>query len=169
MSEPIDADWLHLADDESVVWHSRPHPIAIGWRLPLGFFLLVVGLGLLAITATNGNQLVIAAGFVFGTVGLGVLLVGYILWTNTRYVLTSSQLYLKRGIISRDVTQFRLDRIQNTTLEQGYLGRVLGYGELTVYTAGSSDPELAFEWVPRPERAARRLSNQLDGTDAEAM
>lgn len=169
MGEDLTADWLHLADGETVVWHSRPHPIEIGWRLGLGLGLVIVGFLLLGLTATNGNTLVTASGFVFAIVGFGVFLVGYLFWTNTRYVLTSSQLYLKHGVITRDVTQFRLDRIQNTTLEQGYLGRLLGYGELTVYTAGSADPELTFTRVPNPERAARKLSGQLDGGDASPI
>ncbi|WP_252698024.1 PH domain-containing protein [Natronosalvus vescus] len=163
MGNDFDADWLHLSDGETVVWQSRPHPIAMGWRLPLGLGLVLLGMFFLALSATNSNQLVTATGLVLSTVGLGVLLVGYVFWTNTRYVLTSGELYQKHGVVSRDVTQFRLERIQNTSLQQGYLGRLLGYGDLTVYTAGSADPELTFRFTPRPERAAAHLNDQLEG------
>ena len=163
MSEGFEAAWLHLADGEEVVWESRPHPIAMGWRLPLGGGLIIVGLLFLVFTATNGNELVTATGLVFSGVGLGVVLVAYVFWTNTRYVITSGELYRKHGVISRDVTQFRLDRIQNTSLRQSYFGRLLGYGELTVFTAGSADPELTFRYTPRPERAAGVLNEQLEG------
>jgi len=162
-------DWLHLGDGERVVWHARPHPIAIGWRLPVGFGLIIGGLLVLALLATNSNPLVVATGLVFTVAGVGVLFIGFVFWTNTRYVLTSSQLYLKRGVFSRDVTQFRLDRIQNTTLDQGVIGRLLGYGQLTVYTAGSAEPELTFDRVPNPGSAASKLSQQLEGGSEPAI
>ncbi len=162
MSNTFTADWLHLADGERVIWESRPHPVAMGWQLPLGFGLILVGVLFFLWSATNGNELVTATGAVFSVVGLAVLLVAYVFWTNTRYVLTTGELYRKYGVISRDVTQFRLDRIQNTSLQQSVIGRTLGYGEMTVYTAGSAEPELTFEYTPRPERTVGLLNEQLE-------
>ncbi|USZ71045.1 PH domain-containing protein [Natronosalvus halobius] len=163
MGETYDADWLHLADGEAVVWESRPHPIDMGWKLPMGLGLMLIGIVVLGLSAGTEYGLARAIGLAVGAVGLVVVTATYLRWTSTRYVLTTSQLYRKRGILSRDVTQFRLDRVQNTTLEQGVLERFLGYGQLTVYTAGSADPELTFTHVPNPERAAGRLSAELEG------
>ena len=155
-------DWLHLADDEAVVWESRPHPVTMGVRLPVALLVVFVGVAVAGWAVAEG-----AAGYVAvlgGLVALGgviVALVQYVLWTNTRYVITSAELYKKRGIVSRDVTQFRIDRVQNTSLEQDVIGRLLGYGDLTIYTAGSGDPELTFERTPRPGRASSALNEQL--------
>ncbi|RKD94030.1 PH domain-containing protein [Halopiger aswanensis] len=156
-------DWLHLTADEAVVWESRPHPITMGAGVPIAVLVAVVGTALIImdLTSTDGAGLTALLGALLGLGGAGVALVRYAVWTNTRYVITSEELYKKRGIVSRDVTQFRIDRIQNTTLEQDMLGRLLGYGDLTIYTAGSGDPELTFERTPRPERANGALNDQL--------
>lgn len=155
-------DWLHLADDEEVVWESRPHPITMGARLPVSLVIVLVGFGLAGRGVTeSGVGLVALLGVGLALIGLALALVRYVVWTNTRYVITSDELYKKRGIVSRDVTQFRIDRVQNTTLQQDVIGRALGYGDLTIYTAGSGDPELTFERTPDPEQANSALNEQL--------
>jgi len=162
-------EWLHLGEDESVVFESRPHPVAMGWGLPAGLLLILGGLVLVGwATAEGWTVAVTILGLLAALIGFAVVGVRYLLWTNTRYVITTAELYEKRGVFSRDVTQFRLDRVQNTSLRQSAIGRLLGYGELTVYTAGSGDPELTFEWVAQPSRASAVLSEQLGGDRAPA-
>ncbi|GAB3041466.1 PH domain-containing protein [Natronobiforma cellulositropha] len=159
-----DPDWLHLAGDERVVWESRPHVVAMGKEVPIATALVLVGFVLALWSATSGvSSLLTLAGVVLILAGGVLALVRYVYWTNTRYVITTGELYKKRGVVSRDVVQFRLERVQNTSLEQSVLGRLLGYGELTVYTAGSGEPELTFERVPQPGKANRILSGELGG------
>ena len=160
-------DWFHISDDDDIVWESRPHPISMGFGLPVGVALALVGFVLAGWTATDGAGLLTILGLLVGLAGAALAGSRYLVWTNTRYVITSSELYKKRGVVSRDVTQFRLERIQNTSLSQSVPGRVLGYGDLTVFTAGSGEPELVFERVPDPERASRLLSDQLEAVEPE--
>ena len=162
-------DWLHLNDGEEVVWESRPHPIAMGRGLPTGVALVLVGLFLAGWGTTGGgSEILTMFGVLIALAGAATLGYLYAFWTNTRYVITTSELYEKRGVVSRDVTQFRLERVQNTSLRQSTVGRLLGYGELTVYTAGSGDPELTFERLPRPHEASTILSRQLDAAGARS-
>ncbi|ELY50022.1 PH domain-containing protein [Natronorubrum bangense] len=160
-------DWFHISDDEDVVWESRPHPITMGLGLPVGVGIALVGLILTGWTATDSAGLLTIVGLLIAVAGIGLAFARYLVWTNTRYVITSSELYKKHGVVSRDVTQFRLDRVQNTSLSQSAVGRALGYGDLTVYTAGSGDPELVFERVANPERASRLLSDQLEAATTD--
>ncbi|MCU4742378.1 PH domain-containing protein [Halobacteria archaeon AArc-m2/3/4] len=161
-----DPSWLHLSEGEEIVWESRPHLVAMGRGLPIAIALVLFGIVLAGWSMTDGNSsLITLASFLLVTAGGLIALVRYVYWTNTRYVITSGELYKKCGVVSRDVTQFRLDRVQNTSLEQSVLGRLLGYGDLTIYTAGSGDPELVFEKTPRPARAGKVLSGELVGED----
>ncbi|WP_049924509.1 PH domain-containing protein [Halopiger djelfimassiliensis] len=157
-------DWFHISDGEEVVWESRPHPVAMGTGVPVGIGVALAGFAIAGWSATDGVGPLTIVGLLVALVGTAVVLARYLVWTNTRYVITSAELYKKRGIVSRRVTQFRHDRIQNTSLSQTALGRLLGYGDLTVFTAGSGDPELTFERVPDPEQASQLLSDQLAET-----
>lgn len=166
-SDPADRntpDWLHLGEGDVVIWERRPHPITIGWWGPIGAVVFLVGISLLGWGLGDGDWPLTVSGAGLTAVGAGLAGWTYLVWTNTRYVITTNELYEKRGVISREITQFRLDRVQNTSLDQSMLGRVLGYGDLTVYTAGSGDPELTFEWVPEPEEASSVLGRALDAS-----
>lgn len=170
MARESEPEWLHLGDSENVVWQSRPHPVAMGARLPIAIGLVLVGFvlagwGVTGDTPDPGLEPLQWIGLLIAIGGTVVAAVQYVNWTNTRYVITSTELYEKRGVISRDVTQFRLDRVRNTNLRQSAVGRVLGYGDLTVYIAGSGKPELIFERMPRPGRANAALSEQLGDDD----
>ncbi|MHC3437011.1 PH domain-containing protein [Natrialbaceae archaeon A-gly3] len=165
MDEETTPDWLHLGDEEAVVWESRPHPVEMGARFSIGLAVALAGLILTAWGADGGLSVLTAIGLLAVIGGAVVSIVQYLFWTNTRYVITSSELYEKQGVLSQHVTQFRLDRIQTTSLSQSTLGRMLGYGDLTVYTAGSGESELTFRRVPRPHEASTVLSQQLDGTE----
>lgn len=154
-------DWLHLSDDEAIVWQRRPHPVALWPGAAIGAGIALAGLALIWLATTNGVPLGSWLGLAITLVGAVIVGIRYAFWTNTRYVITTAELYEKRGVVSRDVTQFRLDRIQNTTLEQSVAGRLLGYADLTVYTAGSGDPELTFSQVPAPGAASAALTDQL--------
>ncbi|ELZ02250.1 membrane-flanked domain-containing protein [Natrialba chahannaoensis JCM 10990] len=158
---PSTLDWLHLSDGERIVWESRPHPVTMGIRMPIAVGLVLVGFILTGWSASDGMGLLTYVGIALALGGAIVALIQYVFWRNTHYVITSAELYKKHGVVSRDVTQFRLDRVQNATLQQSVVGRVLGYGTLTVYTAGSGDPELTFERVPQPQRASGVLSDEL--------
>ncbi|ELY54463.1 PH domain-containing protein [Natronolimnohabitans innermongolicus] len=153
-------DWFHISDEDDIVWESRPHPVSMGVGLPVGVGFALLGLVLAGWTAGDSVALTVV-GLLLAVGGTALAGVRYLFWTNTRYVITTAELYKKHGVVSRDVTQFRLDRVQNTSLSQTVVGRALGYGDLTVYTAGSGDPEITFERVPNPERASRHLSDQL--------
>ena len=166
LSADDDYAWLHLDDDERVVWKSRPHPVALGRRAVVTLAVAMVGLAVASWAWSNGYGLIAWLGVGLLGVGVAGLAVRYLFWTNTRYVITSEELYEKRGVVSRDVTQFQLDRVQNTTLRQSVAGRLLGFGDLTVYTAGSGDPELTFDRVPDPGGANAALSREL-GRDVE--
>ena len=165
MTERTAPDWLHVDGPEAVRWERRPHPVALGRLAALGAVLAVIGVGI----AWWGGDLwgpLVGIGTVVAL--LGGILVGYryLQWVNTRYVITNEELYRKEGIVSRDVTQFRLERVQNTTLSQTAVGRLLGYGTVTVYTAGSGEPELTFDTVGSPHRANAVLTEQLGASDA---
>ncbi|WP_290816589.1 PH domain-containing protein [Halovivax sp.] len=161
---PLDGDeydWLHLSEGERVVWASRPHPIELGRGFILAVLVALLG-GAIAAWNWPGELWALRwVGVLVLAAGVALAAIRFLFWTNTRYVITSEELYEKRGVVSRDVTQFKMDRVQNTTLRQSVAGRVLGFGDLTVYTAGSGDPELTFTRVPDPGEANAALSRQL--------
>lgn len=162
-------DWVTLTEGEEVVWRGRPTIQAyLGEILP-GVVFLVVGIAVATVASTGGE----IAGVELGTVGLaiGVILVafgalgilrGLLAWWAITYLVTSEEVYKKRGLVSRTVTNVRLDQIQNTTFKQTVLGRVLSFGSVHIDTAGTGQTEIVFERVPNPQAVVGVLTRQLD-------
>nr|EGQ40665.1 MAG: putative membrane protein [Candidatus Nanosalinarum sp. J07AB56] len=82
-------------------------------------------------------------------------LIGFVF---TDYVVTSDGVYRKTGILSRDVQKIGFDKIQNTSFSQGLLGRMFGYGNVDISTAGGSGIEMRFRGVSDPDTVQTQIN-----------
>jgi uncharacterized membrane protein YdbT with pleckstrin-like domain len=64
-------------------------------------------------------------------------------WEQTRLVLTTDKLFVVHGTLRKRAAAVRLARIGAVEIEQGLVGRLLGYGTIV---AG----DLEIEYVPKP-------------------
>ena len=77
-------------------------------------------------------------------IGAGVTLVGlgwpvhYVELMTSEFAVTSSRLILKVGLISRYTTELLLTKVETIGVQQGLMGRMLGYGDLTVTGTGGA-------------------------------
>jgi len=74
---------------------------------------------------------------------LGSFVLGLFLFANmmiikatTEIAVTSDRLVYKRGLIARHVGEISIDRIEGVTVLQGVLGRIFGYGRVSVRGMG---------------------------------
>ena len=84
------------------------------------------------------------------TFGLS-LLIPAISWVDryfTEYSVTSAGALVKRGIIRRRVGRILKTKVEIVNLHQSVLGRILGYGNVTV--AGTGGDVLTFRMVQDP-------------------
>lgn len=168
------SDWVTLTDSEQVVWSGGPSAVLVARELLAETLLVVVGI----VVAGYGPGLFEGLGISFlealpagvRIVGLLLAVAGILLWLLTylrfssiEYLVTTDEVYVKRGLVSRSVTNLRIDRIQDCGFEQSALQRLLGYGDVYVSTAGSGGAELVFEDVSDPANVNSTITNQLDG------
>lgn len=164
--ELADADWLHLTDGEQVRWAGRPSWLTIASSIAFGVLVMSIGI-VLAVwlsTIVPGTGLPSWTAFlplVLALIGVGKVCSVYLNWIRLLYVITDEEIYVKHGLISRDVTQIRLDRVQNTAYNQSALERALSFGDVVIYTAGTSTEDVTFRSVPNPERVKRTLTHLL--------
>lgn len=151
-------DWVHLTDDEELVWTGHPSLRPVAPILAFGVLLILVGIGLTSIAPPAFWY----APLVLVPVGLVIVVRWYLLRWAVKYAITSEEVYKKTGILSRDVTQLRLDRVQNTSFSQSLVERLLSYGDIRVDTAGSGATELVFEDINRPDEVNGIITRQLD-------
>lgn len=158
--------WLNLRENEEVVWDGQPHVYPI-----LHWVISPVILCAILVWAVRTYEL--SGLLLFGCIAVGGIALGTAVWiylkrASIQYVLTNFGLYERRGVFSEVVTHVHLNRIQNTQYRMSAFGRYIGYGDVWVYTAGTSMRELKCETIPEPGEVDKIISHQLDETEFEA-
>jgi uncharacterized membrane protein YdbT with pleckstrin-like domain len=148
---------------EQVFFHGHP-----SWLSMLGFYVKGALAGVLA-GAAAGVATAAAAGHVQdGWVALAVLVVfvaiviaGLLRRIATTYMITNQRLAIQLGLLSRDLHQTRLERVQNVNSSQSLPARILGIGNVDFDTAGESGFDFTFRGVRHPHRIVRTVDRAL--------
>lgn len=69
---------------------------------------------------------------------------------SVRYRLTSERLFLERGILSREMSELELVRVDDVTVHQSLIERMVNVGKVTLATTDASDPGISLESIDRP-------------------
>lgn len=162
-------EWMHMGEDEKLIWQGNPTLWTLALNLVMGLALIILGVSL-TIAFVVGLSWV--PPFVSGPVVfapliialMGVLIIGYplILLLHTRYVITTNELYRKTGFLRRDVDNLNYTSIENTSCNQSLLERLLSFGDVWVYTAGTDKSELVLMNVKYPQRIVEMIKKEVD-------
>lgn len=144
---------LNLSPGEQVIF--RGHP---SWRAILGFYLkgiLVAALaGVVAKLFGAGGGTVFAV--VLAVIALTVL-AGFVKRVATTYTITNRRLNIRRGIVSREVQETRLERVQNVNYRQTVYQRIMQIGDVDFDTAATDDYNFVFAGVADPDEIVHRV------------
>ena len=154
---------LNLSVGEQVIFEGHP-----SWRAILGFYLK----GLLIAVVAGAIAKVVGAAtatvFLIVLVILALtLLIGFVKRVTTTYTITNRRLNIKRGLISREVQETRLERVQNVNYNQSLYQRIMQIGDVDFDTAGTGDYDFTFTGVADPEEVVQRV-DQATGADVAA-
>jgi uncharacterized membrane protein YdbT with pleckstrin-like domain len=131
------------------------HP---SWRSILDFY--VKGILATAVVAFVASLVGADASTVTVIAVVGVaatLLVGFVKRIATNYTITNRRLHIKRGIVSRDIQETRLERVQNVNYQQSVLQRMLQIGDVDFDTAAGDDYNFIFAGVADPSEVVERV------------
>jgi uncharacterized membrane protein YdbT with pleckstrin-like domain len=152
---------LNLSPGERVIFQGHP-----SWRAILGFYLK--GIAIAAIVGIVARLFDVSSGTVFllvlVIVGLTVL-IGFVKRVATTYTITDRRLNIKRGIVSREVQETRLERVQNVNFSQSVYQRVVQIGDVDFDTAAGDDYNFVFAGVANPEQVVESV-DQATGVHA---
>ena len=73
-------------------------------------------------------------------------------WAVNYFVVTSQRLILARGVIVRKVGMLPLGKVTDMSFQRTTIGRILGYGEFIVESAGQDQALRNVKFIPYPEQ-----------------
>lgn len=146
----------NLMPNESVIYRTKLH--WIGFVPPVLLILLGVLIGRDTKVAGFGTFLVIL-GVIWGA-ARGIA------YATSEFGVTNRRVLIKIGVIRRDSIETLLAKIEGISVNQGILGRFLGYGTITVTgTGGSRSP---FKRVANALELRRRIQEQVETSQQRA-
>jgi uncharacterized membrane protein YdbT with pleckstrin-like domain len=155
---------MELLRGESLIWQGHPT-----WRASLsfhakGFLLSLVPLVLVLLLGWAGVDLPVVWAVLLLVVGVALTVAAsWVMRFFTQYTITTKRLQIRRGILSKTETSANVDRIQNITVFQSPLDRMLKVGAIDFDTA-SDDPSdrFGFAGVNEPQALRERIVRARD-------
>ncbi len=152
---------LNLGPGEQVVFEGHP-----SWRAILGFYikgiLIVAVIAALVALLGGGSDAVLITLIVIVGASI-VVLVGFLRRVSTRYTITTRRLNIKHGIISRDVQETKIERVQDVNYRQSLYQRIMQIGDVDFDTAAqNSESDFIFAGVANPEQVIDRVHHATE-------
>jgi membrane protein YdbS with pleckstrin-like domain len=73
-------------------------------------------------------------------------------WSETYFVVTSQRMLLQTGLVTRKVNMMPLSKVTDMSFQRSSLGRILGYGEFILESAGQDQALRVVDHLPYPEQ-----------------
>jgi len=141
----------YLLPHERQVISVHQHPaVLIG---PIFWVLLGLAIaGWLSNSVANGNTTVILIIWILWAILLLRLAWKVLDWSLNYFVITSQRLLLARGFLLRKVDMMPLTKVTDMSFQRTTTGRILGYGEFVVESAGQDQALRNVRFLPYPEQ-----------------
>ncbi|HET8921632.1 MAG TPA: PH domain-containing protein [Candidatus Acidoferrum sp.] len=157
----------HLIPGESVQYETRLH-----WIVMLGHALIAAALALIGIillvapvsSAKGGHAVANTLQWVgFGCIVAAAILfgIGLLKRKATEMAVTNKRVIVKTGVAERRTIELLLSRIESIAVDEPAVGRLLGYGTVTVRGTGGT-PEV-FGKIQDPLQFRERVQSQIAG------
>ena len=143
--------YKHLLPHERQVITVRFHPAVL--IRPVAEVLGGLALaGLLTTTIAHSNGTALLVIWLLWLVLVFRLLFKVYEWLEDYFVVTSQRLILATGIITRTVNMMPLTKVTDMSFRRSTMGRILGYGEFIVESAGQDQALRRVDHLPYPEQ-----------------
>ncbi len=137
----------------------RAHLHKLIFILP-GLFALLTIIGAVVAFAASNAWLGLAL-LVLGALPFFITLIKY---TSSEFAVTDKRVIIKVGFIKRRTLETMLGKVEGIGVEQGILGRLFGFGTITVTgTGGTKEP---FPNIARPLEFRRQVQGQVSSVDS---
>jgi membrane protein YdbS with pleckstrin-like domain len=144
----------HLLTGEQIVYRARLH-----WTIFLTSIVVVLlGVGL-AILLQVVQPAYSYAGLGLAGVGLLLAIGPAIRYVTSEFAVTDKRVLGKVGFIERESDETLLSKIEAIAVDQGVLGRVFGFGTVTITGTGGT-PEV-FSRISEPLEFRRQIQSQI--------
>jgi hypothetical protein len=159
-----------LVPGETVVYQTRLHWIVMLRHIFLGA-LLLAGAGALLSYLLNqprlgntGEHFTEGGAAALLVCGIAAIFAGVVRRRATEMAVTTRRVVIKQGLVNRKTIEMLLNKIETIEVSEPIVGRMLGYGSITMIgTGGTSEP---FHKIAHPLQFRSEVQQQLEKLSA---
>jgi uncharacterized membrane protein YdbT with pleckstrin-like domain len=143
-----------LTADEKVVLHLHPH-----WKAMIRpVAILLVAIAAVVATLVFLDNEIITYIVSAAAALVAIVFVGWpwLVWRTTHYVITNERVLLQTGVFSRERRDIPLARVNDHSMSQKFIERMLGCGTLTIESAGERGQSVLTD-IPNVEKVQTTL------------
>jgi uncharacterized membrane protein YdbT with pleckstrin-like domain len=148
-----------LNDDEDIVLDLHPH-----WWYLTGPVVAVVAAVVLTTLLRNVDYVWLAP-LVLTVLALLWLLVRYVKWRTTNFVLTTDRLIHRTGVIGKHGREIPLERINDLTVNQSIFERIIRAGDVMIESGGERGQAVLSD-LPDPFRVQNAIYTEIERAQA---
>jgi uncharacterized membrane protein YdbT with pleckstrin-like domain len=152
----------YLLPNEQQVIHTRRHPaVLIGPSI-----LTLAGLlaaAVLSATVLHGYGALVTVIWLAWVVLFARMIWKVVNWAVDYFVVTSHRILLTSGVFTRKVLMMPLPKVTDMSFQRTFAGRMLGFGEFRVESAGQNQAVERIDHIPYPEQLYLEICEMLFG------
>ncbi len=76
--------------------------------------------------------------------------------------LTNQRLVGRVGVVGRQIMDSKLDKVQTVQIRETFWGRIFGYANIAVSTAGTGGSEYVYIGIARAQEFKQKIMSQID-------
>jgi uncharacterized membrane protein YdbT with pleckstrin-like domain len=157
----------YLLPNEQQVITVRRHPAVLIGPSVLALAGLLAA-AVLTATVLHGNHVLVYAAWIGFLILFGRMVWKAVNWAVDFFVVTSHRILLTSGVLTRRVAMMPLTKVTDMSFQRSFAGRLFGFGEFIVESAGQDQALRNIDHIPYPEQLYLEVCGMLFGTDDQA-
>jgi uncharacterized membrane protein YdbT with pleckstrin-like domain len=150
----------HLLAGERIVYRARLHWSTFAAAIAVVLLGIALGIVLRIYQPTYW-----VAGAALAGLGLLLAIGPAIRYVSSEFAVTDKRIVAKQGFIERESLETLLSKVEAIGVDQGIVGRMLGYGSITITgTGGTEEP---FHRISDPLEFRRQIQSQVVALDEQ--
>ena len=148
----------HLLPGEHVKYQAHLHKLIFIWPVVFSLTLLLGAV----ISFTAGEPVI---GALLVAAACIPLIWALVVYSSSEFAVTDKRVIIKVGFIQRRTVETMLGKVENISVDQGFIGRMLDFGTITI--TGTGGTKEVFSNIAEPLEFRRQVQGQISAGDTD--
>ena len=149
-----------LGENERILLGTRQHWFVLFSNILMEILLIVLIIA--GVIAASVVYPLATFGYILVLVPLAGMIRDILVWSNRQYIVTNRRVVQISGVLSKNVVDSSLEKVNDVKMSQSFFGRLFNYGDIEILTASELGVNL-FKSISDPVGFKTAMLNAKEG------